>query len=168
MFYVHCTEDVLAETISSLRNLRPTMSGAEITTLRRHLIGALDELVDDFDATIEYPGSDPDDLHVHAAAVACRADILLSDDKGFAGNDQLRYEVFTSDDFFALIDDSAPWLVRRTVREINQYWQKRQQTSQHGLLASLSAAGCPNFAKRVERHLRVLSGAEPEERSDQG
>src|SRR4051812_14658015 len=71
MFQLHTTEDVLAETIRTLRRLRPDLPGGAVTRLRTAVLGAIDELVEDFDATVPYTGSDPDDRHVHAAALAC-------------------------------------------------------------------------------------------------
>jgi hypothetical protein len=158
MFQLHTTEDVLSETINTLRNLFPEMPGGAMTQVRKSIIESVDELVPDFDTTVAYSGADPHDLHVHAAAIACRADILLSEDQGFVDSDETPYEVFTSDDFFILIDDSAPWLVQLTVHKMNQYWASKPSDSRKSLTKSLINAGCPNFAKRVERHLRTLSG----------
>jgi hypothetical protein len=161
MFELHTSEDVLAETISTLRNLHPTMDGGVTTHLRKSIEESIDELVLDFDTNVPYSGADPGDLHVHAATIACRADILLTDDKGFLNSDELPYEVFTSDDFLILVDDSAPWLVQNTVQGMNQYWAKRPGNAHKSLSRALEAAGCPNFAKRVDQHLRKLSGPPP-------
>jgi len=156
MFQVHSTEDVLAEVVYRLRRNNPTMEGGVITNLREKLVSAIDELVGDFDATIEYAGADANDRHVHAAAVASKAHILLTDDNGFEGSDEDPYEVFTCDEFFLLVDDSASWMVERVVADQNAYWSKKR--SHKSLVQALKDAGCPEFAKRVEGHLRSLSG----------
>ena len=59
MFQIHTTEDVLAETEYRLRRSNPTMAGGVITDLREKITSAIDELVSDYDATIEYSGDDP-------------------------------------------------------------------------------------------------------------
>jgi predicted nucleic acid-binding protein len=158
MFQIHTTEDVLAELVYTLRRNNPQMDGGVITNLRDKLVASIDELVGDFDATIEYTGADPNDRHVHAAAVASHAHVLLTDDGGFKGSDDDPYEVFTCDDFFVLVDDSASWMVERVVADQNTYWSKKPG-SRKTLSQALVDAGCPEFAKRVEIHLRTLSGA---------
>lgn len=107
MFQIHTTEDVLAETEYRLRRNNPTMLGGVITDLRKKITDSIDELVGDYDATIPYGGPDPHDRHVHAAAIASHAHILLTNDAGFEGSDEEPYEVFNCDDFFILVDDSA-------------------------------------------------------------
>ena len=159
MFQVHTTEDVLAEALSSLRNLKRDMPGGRVTNLARALRANLDELVDEFDTSIPYAGADPDDLHVHAAAVACKADILLTGDKGFAPSDDDPYEVYTCDEFFNLVDDSAPWMVQRTVHSVNQYWATQPAGRRKSIVRALEDADCLEFAGRVNQHLRALSGA---------
>ncbi|WP_309886472.1 PIN domain-containing protein [Curtobacterium sp. 320] len=160
MFQLHTTEDVLAETIRTLRRKHPTLPGGAVTRLRAAVLGAVDELVEDFDATVAYGGSDPDDRHVHAAAEACRAHVLLTDDRGFASDDAANYEVYRPDDFFVLVDDSAPAAVRDVVRQQTRYWASRPDEKRRGLADALRDAGCPAFAARVESHLRVLAGGE--------
>ncbi|MDA3806227.1 PIN domain-containing protein [Clavibacter sp. CT19] len=159
MFQLHTTEDVLAEAFSSLRDSYPDMSGGSITALRKRLIAALDELVPDFDTDVPYTGKDPDDLHVHAAALACHAHVLLTDDDGFDPSDEDPYEVFKCDDFFILIDDSAPWMVQRVVQKMNEYWSGKPGGGKGSLAKRLRDADCPQFAARVDRHLRTISGA---------
>ena len=158
MFQLHTTEDVLAETIRTLRRLRPDLPGGAVTRLRTAVLGAIDELVEDFDATVPYTGSDPDDRHVHAAALACGAHILLTEDRGFVTNDDTAYEVYRCDEFFVLVDDSAPWIVRDVVREQARYWSSRPRGARKSLPGALRDADCPTFAGRVERHLRFLAG----------
>jgi predicted nucleic acid-binding protein len=157
MFQIHTTEDVLAETAYRLRRSNPTMPGGVITDLRAKITSSIDELVGDFDATIPYTGADPDDRHVHAAAVASRADILLTEDGGFTGSDDDPYEVFSCDEFFLLVDDSAGWLVQNVTADQNAYWAARTGPRKT-LAGALQDAGCPLFAQRVEAHLQVLSG----------
>jgi hypothetical protein len=163
MFQIHCTEDVLAETLYNLRRANPGWDGARTAHLRTHLAGSLDEILQDFDGSIEYTGDDPDDRHVHAAAVACNADILLTGDNGFkhsASADLLPYSVYTPDEFFVLIDDSSSQQVQRVTEKQRQYWA---QVAAKGrptktLADALIDSQCPDFAIRVQGHLRTLSG----------
>ncbi len=106
-----------------------------------------------------FQGSDPDDRHVHAAALACAADIVLTCDEGFVGEgvdaDPPPYEVLFPDAFFVLADDSAPEIVAEVTREQTRYWYVK-----HGrapLAHQLEAAGCPEFARRVQKHQNNLS-----------
>ncbi|WP_260852614.1 PIN domain-containing protein [Curtobacterium pusillum] len=158
MFQLHTTEDVLAETVRTLRRKHPELPGGAVTRLRAAVLGAIDELVEEFDATLAYTGPDPDDRHVHAAAEACRAHVLLTEDQGFTHTDAANYEVYRCDDFFLLVDDSAPGAVRDVVRQQTQYWAARPVATRRGLAEALRDAGCPQFAARVESHLRVLAG----------
>lgn len=158
MFQLHTSEDVLAETIRTMRRLHPDASGGATTRLRAAILGSIDELVEEFDASITYAGTDPDDRHVHAAAVACRAHILLTEDRGLTSVDESMYEVYRPDEFFVLIDDSAPWMVREVVRSQAKYWSTKPSGQRKSLSQALRDAGCPEFAKRVERHLRTLAG----------
>lgn len=82
MFQLHSTEDVLAETLYRLRRKYQKWDGGQITRLRARIIDVLAELVEDYDVGIPYDGRDPNDRHVHAAAVASRADMLLTADGG--------------------------------------------------------------------------------------
>jgi len=120
------------------------------------VLAAMDELVEDFDATGPYTGRDPDDRHVHAAAEACRAHILLTEDLGFTSDATTMYEVYRCDAFFVLVDDAAPTAVRDVVLEQSRYWSARPAGERRGLVSALRDAGCPEFASRVDGHLRAL------------
>jgi predicted nucleic acid-binding protein len=165
MFQLHTTEDVLAETIATLRAPHPSRDGGATTRLRAAILGSIDELVPDFPGDVPWHGGDPKDQHVHAAAVASHAEVLLTEDRGFHDLDDLPYEVLRCDDFFVLVDDVASWHVRSTVRRMNRYWSARS-VPHPGLTAALSRAGCPEFARRVDSHLRACSGSTDEPPSD--
>ena len=159
MFQLHTTEDVLAETIRSLRRRFPMMNGRSMGEVRARIVESIDELVVDFDASIAYTGKDPNDRHVHAAAVASQADILLTIDKNLLNMpnaDELPYEAYSPDDFFILVDDSAAKTVERVTDSQRAFWASKKHHS--GLVQSLKDANCPQFAERVNGHLRVLSG----------
>lgn len=163
MFAVQSTEDVLSETLYHLRRKHPNWSGAQISGLRKLLTDSIHEVVGDYDPTIEYPFKDPNDRHVHAAAVAGGAEFLLTIDGGFTAPDpdaELPYEVYTADQFFLLIEDSSSDGVMRAAKRQREYWQKKSDAGHtpKTLAEALVAAGCPGFAKKVEAHLKTLSG----------
>ncbi|PPK70130.1 PIN domain-containing protein [Actinokineospora auranticolor] len=159
IYTVYWTEDVLAETIYNLRRKYPAWNGAKITRVRDLIAKTFEGgRVDDFVVDDSFPGTDSDDRHVHAAALACRADIVLTCDNGFsaADPDSLPYEVYHPDAFFVLVDDSAPNLVHDVTREQTLYWANRQN-GRADLPNKLIAAGCPNFAERVRHHQGQLT-----------
>lgn len=153
-FVVHWTEDVLAELIYHLRKKHPAWPGERITGIRDQLAGTFEAgRVDSFEIGNTYRGSDPGDAHIHAAAVACGANILVTcNTADFRGDeDAAPYEVMHPDDFLVLVDDSAPHLVAEVVSRMCSYWISRQGGAD--LPRSLRTAGCSEFAERVRRHL---------------
>lgn len=153
-FVVHWTEDVLAELIFHLRKEHPDWSGARITTIRDRMAGTFEAgRVDDFTVDKSYVGKDAHDAHVHAAAVACGADVLVTCDlDGFVWNENTSpYEVMHPDDFLLLVDDSNPELVAEVVGRMCAYWLDR--SGEADLPSRLRRADCPKFADRVRKHL---------------
>lgn len=161
MFVVMATEDVLAETVYRLRRHYPHWDGGQITRIRSSLTENLDEMIDDYAILDDYPGNDPDDVHVHSAVVAAGADMLITADSGFLSlrdlADTLPYEIWSIDEFFVLIDDSAPHLVEQVTKKQLLFWNQDPATAGR-LIEKLDSSGCPEFAVRVEGHLRDLSG----------
>lgn len=126
-FVVCWSEDVLAEAIYRLRKTHPEWDGSRITTIRDRIAGTFEGgRVDDYATDTEYLGRDPDDAHVHAAAVAGRADYLITfNTKDFQGNDDVApYEVLTPDDFLVLVDTAMPGLVDRVTQLMSNHWIK--------------------------------------------
>jgi predicted nucleic acid-binding protein len=160
VYTVYWTEDVLAETIYRLRRNHPEWNGAKITAIRDLIARTFEGgRVEDFAIDDSFPGGDGDDRHVHAAALACRADIVLTADNGFLIQDQeldsRPYEAYKPDEFFMLVDDSAPALVQLVTREQTMYWTQRGTRAD--LAGRLIAAECPRFAERVRVHQGKLS-----------
>ncbi|MBT0773788.1 hypothetical protein KIH74_32885 [Kineosporia sp. J2-2] len=95
---------------------------------------------------------------MHAAALACSADYLLTSDKGFSDPDVdfdvLPYEVYRPDEFLELIDDSAPQVVRQVMAKQVAYSIRRH--GEADLCGALRRAGCPKFAERVRNHLQTI------------
>lgn len=160
IYSVYWSEDVLCEAIYHLRRKHPGWDGAKITRIRDLHVRVFEHgRVDDFTVDGSFPGRDGNDRHVHAAALACTADVILTCDGGFstgdAASDSLPYEVYRPDEFFVLVDDSAPDAVRRVTREQTEYWYRR--CGRAALTEHLMNANCPEFAQRVVAHQTQLS-----------
>lgn len=155
LFSVHWSEDVLAEVVYHLRKSHPTWPGRRISAIRDRLTEVFETgRVADFPTTDGRDVRDPHDAHVHAAALACRADILLTNNTSdFLARDD--YDVLSPDEFFVLIDDSAPHAVHAATRGQASYWGRRD--SDPDIPARLRAAQCPDFAERVLAHLKAMA-----------
>lgn len=161
MFQLHTSFDVLMETVRVTRRRHPTADGKLTSELFHRLDGLLDEVLGDFDGSVDFAGSDVDDHHVHAAALASRADKLMTaNGRHFPEADGLPYEVYTPDEFLVLVDDSAPHHVRSVTRLQIDYWQKRRAAGAtvKQLDQALVDAGCPYFGDRILRHVKALTG----------
>lgn len=149
-FQTHSTEDVIAEASRSWRRQRPDMNGEavykRIALIRRNL----DEILPDYQGDIPFSGRDKHDRHVHSAATACRADLLLTNDDPTditTTPDNECYEIIRPDQFFLLLADSAPEAIRKVACEQEKYWRAK---SDRTIVEALQRAGCPHFALRVE------------------
>lgn len=164
MYTVATTEDVIAETLYNFRKRRPDVDGGLITNIRSKIVTSIDELLEDYVVDGSYPGPDPHDAHVHAAAVACQADVLLTCDTGWFDLSEeelsrLPYEPQTPDCFFTLVDDSAPEAVRAvTANQLGYYLSKSPSVD---LPEKLRKADCPTFAQRVGKHLQTIPLPKP-------
>lgn len=67
------------------------------------------------------------------------------------------YEVVSPDEFFLVVDASAPWLVQQVACDQLAYWYPR--TQEVDLPGRLRAAGCPDFAEKVRIHLQSPAAA---------
>lgn len=159
-FHVHWSEDVMSEALYHLRRKHPGWDGQKVAAIGDKIRATWpDGRVVDFVVAESFGGDDPNDAHVHAAAAACNAHYLVTNNnpRDFGGDnlDLLPYEVCTPDDFLVLVDDVAPGLVTDAVGRQLDYWGVRQD-----IVEALRRADCPQFAERVLRHLqrRALHG----------
>lgn len=161
IFQLHSTQDVITEAMYHLRKKSPLMKGRALALVRARIEDSLDEIVEDFDPSIHFYGDDVGDRHVHAAAIACRTDILVTMDEGFLAlpnQDDLPYEIYHPDDFLVQVDDSAPQLVQAVTRDQRMYWRQKKHHS--GLESALVKADCSKFAARIRAHLMKQSGVD--------
>ncbi|GMA33183.1 PIN domain-containing protein [Litorihabitans aurantiacus] len=168
MFKVHWTEDILAEVVYRTRRKHPTIPGGVVRSMRDSIAGSLEGgRVEDFDVDNSFAGVDRDDAHVHGAAVACGAKILLTHDKGFSERhpdpDSLPYDVYDADAYLRLVHDSDPAAVRAVTVRQAAHWMSRSRGKECDgvdLPQRLRDAGCPDFAEIVRR---LLQGIQPHE-----
>lgn len=164
MFQLHTTPAAIVETMYWLGKKHVMLKGKVRAEVQSRIEKSLDEVIVDYDPAIPFPYSDQDDRHVHAGAIAGRADILLTADTGIhdlpqADKDRLPYEIYSPDEFFMLIERSSPMLVRAVTDRQREYWATRKRTG--GLQNALEKAKCPQFALAVRDHLVALSGVKP-------
>ena len=161
MFTLGSTEDVLAETVARLRDKWHDMPGKVVSNLRTKLVTNLEELVDDFAIEQWMMRGDVGDAHVRAAAQARGFTMLLTADRGLLAEREedspALYETISPDEFFVLIDDSSPDLVRAVVKEQMDHFMKTRGDAD--LTQALRNADCPAFAERVNGHLHALLGS---------
>lgn len=156
------TEDILAETIARIRATKPNFDGGSMTRIRDKITEILSNgRISDFVIDDSFPGEDPKDRHVHAAAITGQVDYLITADGGFTSPsinlDELPYEVHTPDEFFLLVDDSAPRHVRAVTQKQKEHWKARPEAKT--LPDALRDAGCHGFAERVCTHLADIAAA---------
>ncbi|REE04255.1 PIN domain-containing protein [Citricoccus muralis] len=155
MFQLHTTWDVIAETSARLRDNHPEAPSSLISGLMEKIEMCVDEVI-----TV-YPGgpvegiADAGDWHVHHAAEACRADVLITEDEGF-NSDDAHYEVYSCDEFFLEVGRSAPDVVQSVAQQQASYWAQRGGKQ---LPDALRDAKCGQFAEVILNHLKALAAA---------
>jgi hypothetical protein len=148
-FQVHSTEDVIAEVAYTMRRDHPDLDGGVIARRLGLVRDSLDEVLSDYSTKIPFSGTDPHDLHLHAAATSCCADLLLTNNKAkdiTTTPDEECYEVIRPDEFFMLLADAFPQTVRQVAFTQEAYWRQR---SDRTIVEALKRAQCPQFARRV-------------------
>ena len=160
LMFVGCwTEDIMAELVYNLRRAHPQWDGAVIATLRGKIEKVLEGgRIEDYDCTLPYEGEDPHDRHVHAAAVAGRVGVLVTDDAALlalGADASTPYDAMSVDDFLVLIAEGAPEAVAAVTEE------QLEHAVAHGrdpdLASRLEAAGCQTFGAHVRTVLQRLA-----------
>lgn len=118
----------------------------------------VDEVLDTYPSDVPFTGTDEHDYHVHAAATACQADLLLTDNdpQDITTSEEVHYEIICPDDFFVLAANSAPpQMLHPIIKSQIEYWAKKPDHVQ--LDQALRNAGCPDFADIVLQTLQKMS-----------
>lgn len=167
MFELYSSLDVITEALHSIRRNKPEIPGTLIDRWRQQMQEIIIMVTDYNPADVKstYKGSDKDDLHVHAAAVAAQCDYLMTNDRKLYGDlsgeelDELEYEVVSPDEFFCLVAESSPVLLDAAVTSQLRYWAEK--TEHPRLDEHLREAECPNFAIFVKRAVMRKAGLPP-------
>lgn len=158
MFQTHSTYDIFAEALKALRRDIPTLPGHVIARRVEMIQDCVDEVLQDFSGELPFSGKDPDDYHVHAAAISARSDVILTgnDESDFTADpDSEPYEVITPDDFFMLVARSHPACVLPATASQFDYW--RTKLNSKPLDVAIVDADCPKFAEEVRTALRHIA-----------
>lgn len=133
MFQLHATEDVFAEVASNMRKKHPRLPGHVVRRRVELMRQSVDEVLNTFPGDLSFTGTDEDDYHIHAAATACQADLLLTDNdpKDITTSEDVHYEIICPDDFFALVTKSAPPKMLHPIINCQiEYWAQKPQHMQ--------------------------------------
>lgn len=154
-YSVAYTEDILSETIYSIRRKHVELEGTQLTRTRDSIVKAMSERIEDYGNGSDAPVDDMFDHHVHAAAIAGRIDAVVTSDKGFLdlpdeAKDLLPYEIYSPDEFFILVDDSMPHYVCAVLERMIRHHKRRNKHLNFD--EALIASDCPLFAQRVRSH----------------
>lgn len=157
MYTVLWTRDIQAETIRVMRNRHPECPGTTIEKRLEMLEDVIDEMINFPEMEYHFTGADRGDFHVHAAAVAGRANYLLTDNKPedfTSAPAKEHYEIYSSDDLINLVADSnmAAFLAATEAQ-----FDSRPGVISRPIHEALEAAGCPVFAQRVKRALGEIA-----------
>lgn len=153
LFQIHTTWDVITESGARLRDKHPEADGRLVSRLIEKSQKIFDEILSDYPGGKVSDIEDREDWHVHYAANACRAQILLTEDTGFTSEDTF-YEAYSCDEFFMEINTSSPKTVQNVTENQAVYWGRKNGKS---LPTALIEAGCPRFAQEVQAHIRRLA-----------
>ena len=153
LFRLHTSWDVINEAGARLRDEHPEWGGQGISSLMSKITEIFDEIIEEFPGGNVGGISDAGDWHVHHAAEASRADILLTQDSGFS-SDLTHYEVYSCDEFFVEVNKSAPRVVQEVIEIQAPYWAKRGGKQ---LPDALREASCPEFAEIVLKRIRKMA-----------
>lgn len=159
MFQLHTTREVIVEVLANRRKQHPRAGSTLLETLLTQIECCMDELIESFPENFDFTGKDVHDYHVHAAAVASDADILLTDNNPedfTADPDAEPYEIYSSDDFFMLVTNSNPDCTLTATEKQQAYWSDKAGSLP--IDEALKLAGCPKFADRVSDCLAAIHG----------
>ena len=158
MYQLYTTEDVKAEVVRVVRRRNQRVDGGVITDKLNELSLVMDEVLQDFPGTLPFTGADEGDYHIHAAAVAGRADLVVTSNDPrdiTADPDGEHYEILTPDAFLVLVSDSSPTSFLEAVRR--QLAHSRKNPEGYQIDDALRRAGCPETAARVREALMHLA-----------
>ncbi|MFG1954821.1 putative toxin-antitoxin system toxin component, PIN family [Micromonospora sp. NPDC048830] len=154
------SQDVLAETRRTILRLRPDIDPGRLDAMFACMNQAFeDALVTGYESLVDGMTNDMGDRHVLAAAVAGRADVIVTNNlRHFprAAVEPFNIEVLKPDRFLCLQYDLAPTLMVEVVTRQSAETGRSAGKPQLGveeLLACLGNGGAPRFVKHIQGHL---------------
>lgn len=135
----------LSETGATMNWRVPQSTGAQRDERMAQLRREMDEVLPRYPRDLPFSGKDADDYHVHAAATALGAEILLSFNRrsDFTKKPAREsYRVVSPDDFFHEFGVSHPGALRQVVAR-----RVREGETVDALVLQLKKAQCPRLAK---------------------
>ncbi|MGW6421314.1 PIN domain-containing protein [Nocardia sp. NPDC055053] len=169
LFHLRWTEDILAELVYHLRKKHPHFSDPQIGGVRDRIISVAEHgRIRGYEIDSDLAYTDECDAHLHAAAEHGGVGYVITDDRRFhdfavTNDDQLGYEVYTSDDFLMLVHRDSIATVREAL--LDQIKYHRQRGKPFNLASRLEAAQAPQFAAAIREMMqmpavaRALAGA---------
>ena len=151
------SQRILLEAQDAIEEIRPDIPKERIAKRFAAMNQAFeDALVSGWEA-LEPPNAlpDPNDRHVVSAALAGRADgIITMNLRDFPGRalEPFGLEVIHPDDFLMDQLDLVPGVVLDVLQEQSEH-ARNPQLNLVDLVARLARAGVPNFADEIRRHL---------------
>lgn len=161
LFRARWSPDVHREWMEAVVARRPDITIADLEPTRASMDAAVpDSLVTGYEGLIDaLTLPDPDDRHVLAAAILCRADVIVTfNQKDFPAKELERYGIHTRspDRFFQDVDGlDAGTMVASAARDLAHYRNPPLEVDRY--LEDLRKAGVPMLAGYLDR-LRVLLG----------
>ncbi len=159
LFQAHWTEDIHQEWITAL--LRTQKYPREQLEQVKNLMNAhvRDALVIDYQALIPALNlPDPNDRHVLAAAIRCKADAIITFNlKDFPASSLAPYEIeaIHPDEFICYQLDLQPQLVCKAIKQQREALKKPPQTAEQ-LLLTLQKQQLPQTCARLKAYLEWL------------
>ncbi|WKU03971.1 putative toxin-antitoxin system toxin component, PIN family [Micromonospora sp. HUAS LYJ1] len=154
------SQDILAETRRTILRLRPGVDSDKLDNMFRSMNAAFsDAQVTGYEPLVEGMTNDAGDRHVLAAAVAGRADVIVTNNvKHFPQNAvaPLHIEVLRPDQFLCLQYDLAPIPVVEIIKRQSDDTGRvpgMPRLDVDELLECLSKGGAPRFVEHIRGHL---------------
>lgn len=153
-FQLHSSSDLVEAAVRAWVERDPAARAAAAGRRLEALVASLDEVVETPDEA--EAGGSPSTRTLVQRATAGRAHVLLTSPAlEVTGDDDLPFEIHTTDEFLCLLDDSAARHVRSAaILQAERARRAAGARTDDALRDALIAAGCPAFAERVCAHLR--------------
>src|SRR5699024_2830392 len=142
----------------NMRKKHPRLPGHVVRRRVELMRQSVDEVLITFPGDLSFTGTDEHAYHIHAAATACHADLLLTNNQrtDIPSIEDTHYETSAQDNTLVLVTTAAVPKMRNPMIGCQiKSWAKEPQRLQ--LHEAPAKAGCPDFADIVLRTLQNMS-----------